>query len=339
MSPFRPAAPAAADFTAIPVIDLEGALAPGGPRSAEVARQLRAAAMSSGFFYVRNHAVDAELVAQQFAVARALLDLPAATREALSMRHSPTMRGFENLGEQTLDAAARPDLKESFYCGMAYPPDHPYVLAGYQTYGHNQWPAELPAAPAQCERYIRTMLALSQRLMQLMALSLGLPEQYFDHTAESPMVTLRMVRYPAHPAGADERTFGAGAHTDWGALTILAQDTHGGLEVCMPDGSWVAATPVPGCFVVNLGDMIPRWTNGLYHSNPHRVRNLHSGGAPRYSIPFFYEPDYVARIEPVPGTVPAGQTPRHAACTAGEHLSEMYRKTYGLKAAPAATAA
>ncbi|WP_084085560.1 MULTISPECIES: isopenicillin N synthase family dioxygenase [Cupriavidus] len=321
---------------ALPILDLTDALAPGAPRSAEVARQLRAAAMSSGFFYVRQHGVDAAQVARQFALAEQLLDLPAATRAALAMRNSPTLRGFENLGEQTLDEHARPDLKESFFCGMAYPDQHPYVLAGYQSYGHNQWPAELPGAPAQCEAYIQAMLALSRRLMQLIALSLDLPEHYFDHTSDSPMVTLRMVRYPAHPADADTRTFGAGAHTDWGCVTVLAQDAHGGLEVCMPDGSWVAATPIDGCFVVNLGDMIPRWTNGLYHSNPHRVRNVHSGGAPRYSIPFFYEPDYLARIEPVPGVVPAGEAPRFAPCTAGEHLREMYDKTYGLQRGPAA---
>jgi len=312
----------------IPVIDLADALVPGGPRSTEVAQMFRGAAMSSGFFYVRNHGVAPEMIAGQFALAEALLDLPVATRQALAMANSPTMRGFENLGDQRLDAAARPDLKESFYCGMAYPDDHPYVLAGYQTYGHNQWPAELPHAPAQCQAYIDAMLVLSRRLMQLMALSLDLPEPYFDHTSESPMVTLRMIRYPAHPADADARTFGAGAHTDWGAVTILAQDAHGGLEVQMPDGDWVPATPMPGCFVVNLGDMVPRWTNGRYHSNPHRVRNVHSGGAPRYSIPFFYEPDYLARIEPVPGTLQDGETPRFAPCTAGEHLTEMYRKTY-----------
>ncbi|PLQ00871.1 isopenicillin N synthase family dioxygenase [Cupriavidus pauculus] len=312
----------------IPVIDLTDALVAGGPRSAEVAQTFRTAAMSSGFFYVRNHGVAADTVTRQFALAEALLDLPLATRHALAMAHSPTMRGFENLGDQRLDAAARPDLKESFYCGMAYPDDHPYVLAGYQTYGHNQWPVELPHAPAQCQAYIDAMLVLSRRLMQLMALSLDLPEHYFDHTSGSPMVTLRMIRYPAHPTDADARTFGAGAHTDWGAVTILAQDAHGGLEVQMPGGDWVAATPMPGSLVVNLGDMVPRWTNGRYHSNPHRVRNVHSGGAPRYSIPFFYEPDYLARIEPVPGTLQAGEMPRFAPCTAGEHLTEMYRKTY-----------
>ncbi|RYF23140.1 MAG: isopenicillin N synthase family oxygenase [Comamonadaceae bacterium] len=312
----------------LPILDLHGALALGGPRSADVAAQMREAAMASGFFYVRNHGVEAAQIVRQFALARELLDVPRATREALAMHHSPSMRGYELMGAQSLDLAARPDLKESFYCGMAYPQDHPYVRAGYQTYGHNQWPPEVPHAPAVCEDYIQSLLALARRLMQLLALSLSLPETWFDATSDQPMITLRMIRYPAHPQGADERTFGAGAHTDWGAITILAQDTHGGLEVQTPGGDWVQATPVPGCFVVNLGDMIPRWTNGLYHSNPHRVRNLHSGGAPRYSIPFFYEPDYLARIEAVPGTVAPGETPRYAPCTAGEHLVEMYRRTY-----------
>lgn len=315
----------------IPIIDLQDALQLGAPRSAEVARQVREAAMASGFFYVRHHGVDPAQVAAQFALARELMDLPLATRERLAMQHSPSMRGFELMGAQTLDQDARPDLKESFYCGMAYADDHPYVRAGYQTYGHNQWPAEVPRASAQCEAYIQAMLGLSRRLMQLIALSLSLPETWFDETSDSPMVTLRMIRYPAHPEGADERTFGAGAHTDWGAITILAQDGHGGLEVQTPEGDWVPATPIPGCFVVNLGDMIPRWTNGLYHSNPHRVRNVHSGGAPRYSIPFFYEPDYLARIEAVPGTVPEGEAPRYAPCTAGEHLVEMYRRSYAPK--------
>ena len=312
----------------LPILDLQDALKLGAPRSAEVAAQMREAAMASGFFYVRHHGVDAAQIARQFTLAQELLDVPRATREALAMHHSPSMRGYELMGAQSLDLSARPDLKESFYCGMAYPEDHPYVRAGYQTYGHNQWPAEVPHAPAVCEAYIQSLLVLSRRLMQLLALSLDLPETFFDATSANPMITLRMIRYPAHPEGADERTFGAGAHTDWGAITILAQDAHGGLEVQMPQGDWVEATPVPGCFVVNLGDMIPRWTNGLYHSNPHRVRNRHSGGAPRYSIPFFYEPDYLARIEAVPGTVPAGEAPRYAPCTAGEHLVEMYRRTY-----------
>ncbi len=314
----------------IPIIDLHAALASDGARSAEVAQQLRAAAMATGFFYVHNHGISAELVRQQFELARQLLGLPLATRQALSARNSKNMRGFTALGAQTLDASSRPDLNECFYCGMTYPPDHPYVLAGYQTYGGNQWPSEIPHAADQCETYIQALLALSRRLMQLLALSLALPETYFDATSQSPMVTLRMLRYPAHPPDADERTFGAGAHTDWGALTLLAQDAYGGLEVALPDGSWLAAAPQQGSFIVNLGDMMPRWTNGLYRSSLHRVRNTLSGGAARYSIPFFYEPDYLARIEAVPGTLAAGDKPLFEPCTAGEHLKQMYQKTYAM---------
>jgi isopenicillin N synthase-like dioxygenase len=314
----------------IPLIDLTGALQPGSPRSAEVARQIRAAGLSAGFFYVRGHGVSVTLIERQFEATRALFDLPMAAKEAVSLKNSPCMRGYEALGAQTLDAQARPDLKESFYCGIAYPPEHPYVRQNFYSYGANQWPATLPGLQAQCEEYIGAMLALARRMMQLMALSLDLPETFFDAGTHSPMVTLRLLRYPPHPADADERSFGAGAHTDWGAITLLAQDGHGGLEVQMPDGAWAATTPVPETLVVNLGDMVPRWTNGLYHSNPHRVRNLHSGGQPRHSIPFFYSPDYQARVEPVPSCVSADIPARFAPCTAGEHLQQMAAQTYGL---------
>ena len=255
-----------------------------------MAAQLREAGLASGFFYATHHGVDPALIARQFALAAQFFDLPLADKTAISLKNSPAMRGYEALGEQTLDAAARPDLKESFYCGVPCPPEHPYVQRGYTAYGANQWPAALPGMAAQCEAYIAALRALAQRLMQLMALSLDLPESYFDHTHDNPMITLRLLRYPPHPQGADELTFGAGAHTDWGAITLLAQDAHGGLEVCLPDGTWVAAPPHPGAFVVNLGDMIPRWTNGRYHSNPHRVRNLHSGGAFRHSMPVLLQP-------------------------------------------------
>ena len=106
----------------------------------------------------------------------------------------------------------------------------------------------------------------------------------------------------------------------------------------MPDGSWVDATPLENSFVVNLGDMIPRWTNGLYHSNPHRVRNVSSGGRPRHSIPFFYSPDYEARVEALPGTVGAGERPASEPCTAGEHLRQMAERTYGAARQRAAAA-
>lgn len=308
----------------IPVVSLRG------PNTAAALRQ---ACETAGFFYVVDHGVPAAQVVGLFEQARALFDLPVSDKAAISIAHSPAMRGFEAIGSQTLDAESLPDFKESFYCGNEHPPSHPYVQRGLQGYGANQWPAVLPGMAAACAAYIGTLTTLAQRLMALLAESLGEPAQAFGAALGDPMITLRLLRYPPHPEGADERLFGAGAHTDWGAVTILAQDRHGGLEVQMPDGRWVAAPPLEGSFVVNLGDMMPRWTNGRFRSNPHRVRNVSSGGAPRYSIPFFFSPDYMTRVAPLPSCVSAAQPARYAACTVGEHLREMYEKTYGLKAA------
>jgi isopenicillin N synthase-like dioxygenase len=309
----------------IPVISLA---AP----EAEVARQVRAACTAHGFLYVTDHGVPQDLVAAQFDWAARFFALPEERKEAIHLFKSTGKRGWEGLGAQKLDAGAQPDRKESFYCGVHYGPEHPYVQAGLNGYGPNQWPEGLPGFQGQMEAYTAAVTRLAERLMRDLARSLDLPADYFDATMTEPMVTLRLCRYPPQPADAGADVFGAGAHTDWGAITILAQDDLGGLEVQAADGSWIPARPIPGSFIVNLGDMIPRWTNGRYRSNLHRVINANPTGRDRYSIPFFYSPNYHARVEAVPGTVPPGEAPRFAPCTAGEHLAEMYRRTYGLAA-------
>ncbi len=183
----------------IPVIDLSGALLPGGHPSLDVAVQIRAAAESAGFFYIIHHGLEPHVVDRQFSLIEQLFDLPAERKEALSTRLSACSRGYEAIGSQTLDSDARPDLKESFYCGIDYPPEHPYVVRKYHTYGMNQWPAELPDLAADSAAYIGSMCRLSVRLMQLIALSLDLPEDYFDQMHGAPMVTLRFLRYPPQP--------------------------------------------------------------------------------------------------------------------------------------------
>lgn len=309
----------------IPVISL-------AQEDAAIAAAVRDACTSHGFFYVVDHGVAAETVQGQFDWAQRFFALPEAVKQEVHLLKSSARRGWESLGAQTLDAGAQPDRKESFYAGVHYGPEHPNVQAQLNGYGPNQWPDGLPGFQAQCEAYTDAMLALAERLMRHLARSLDLPADYFDATMTEPMATLRLVRYPPHPDDAPPDVFGAGAHTDWGAITILAQDDIGGLQVQAADGTWLPATPIPASFVVNLGDMIPRWTNGHYRSNLHRVINAASGGRDRYSIPFFYSPNYHARIEAVPGTVAPGEAARFTPCTAGEHLAEMYRKTYGLAA-------
>jgi isopenicillin N synthase-like dioxygenase len=306
----------------IPLISLEG-------DDATVARHVREACSTLGFFYVVDHGIAPDMVQGTFDWAARLFAQPLAAKEAVGLKGN---RGWEGIGAQTLDAGAKPDQKESFYSGIEHGPDHPYVQAGYHGYGANLWPDGLPGFAEHMLAYTAAQVALCERLMRHLARSLDLPADYFDHTMAHPLATLRLCRYPPHPADATEDTFGAGAHTDWGAITIVAQDDLGGLQVQAPDGAWLDATPVRGSFVVNLGDMIPRWTNGRYRSNLHRVINANPTKRDRYSIPFFYSPDFLARIEAVPGTVAPGEPPRFAPCTAGEHLAEMYRKTYGLAA-------
>lgn len=315
----------------IPLIDLTAALETNSPHLHTVVDKIRQAATTSGFFYIQNHGIPTALVEQQFDLAKRLFALPEAVKRQYDQAKNPSHRGFEQIAAQQLDATVQPDLKEGFYCGLNYAADDPYVLAGYQNYGLNQWPSdEVPETEAYCQEYIAVMNQLCERIMQLLALSLGLDEHYFDASLVNPMVTLRLLKYPPHPENADPNTFGAGAHTDWGSITILAQDDCGGLEVCIPDGTWVEAPPIANTFVVNLGDLIPRWTNGLYKSNPHRVRNRYSQGKPRYSIPYFYGPSYFTKITALPGTLQEGQQYPDASCTAGEHMEEMYFKSFEL---------
>jgi isopenicillin N synthase-like dioxygenase len=162
-----------------------------------------------------------------------------------------------------------------------------------------------------------------------MALSLDLPEDYFLPYYDIPTTTLRLVRYPPHPTHADANQLGAGAHTDWGGITLLAQDNLGGLEVLTVEGEWTAAAPIEGTFVVNLGDLMQRWTNDLYRSNMHRVKNNNSLHHNRHSVPFFYSPRPTARIECLPTCTDAEHLPKYIPCTAGDHRAEMFRRSYG----------
>ncbi len=316
------------DAMDIPIIDLSRL-----PEDQDgVVRQIGQAARGPGFFYVIGHGVPPEVIEDQFEVSRQFFELAPHEKAEVSIHQSRAMRGYETLGSQTLDASAMADLKESFQCGIEYPLDHPYVAKGYPSYGPNQWPKRLPELQAHSERYVDALRGLAARLMALLAQSLGLPSDYFAALDHAPAVTLRMLRYPPQPGNADGRTFGAGAHTDWGAITVLAQDGHGGLEVCLPDGRWVAAPPVANSLVVNLGDMIPRWTHGRYRSNPHRVRNLYSHGKHRFSIAFFADLDYEARITPIASCLDPGAAMADAdtePITVGQHMKEMYARTYG----------
>jgi isopenicillin N synthase-like dioxygenase len=177
--------------------------------------------------------------------------------------------------------------------------------------------------------YHTAVCDLAGDLMRIVALSLDLPEDTFEESYRDANPSLRLLHYPPRPADAQPAQIGAGAHTDWGGITILAQDDTGGLEVQDTSGAWIRATPIPGTFVVNLGDLIVRWTNDRYHSTPHRVFNP-AADRDRYSMALFFSPNSRARIECLPTCVRPGEPPRYAVCTAGEHIAERRRETYGI---------
>jgi isopenicillin N synthase-like dioxygenase len=313
----------------IPVIDLSGAA-----DDATTAAAIHRACRETGFFYVAKHGVPQTLIEAQFAWTKRFFDLPLDAKLAIDMKRSPTTAGYEPIGGQWLDSqdanaeVAPPDLKESFYCGMELPDDHPWTVRRLRGFGHNQWPAQLPGFREQMLAYRTAVSTLGDRLLSLLALSLELPGDWFAPYFDMPLGTLRLIKYPPHPANAAANQIGAGAHTDWGGITILAQDDVGGLEVRNAAGDWIEAPPLPGTFVINLGDLMARWTNGIYNSNMHRVKNNKSG-RDRYSVPYFYGPRPDAVIEAIPSCV-TGEFPRRfATCTASEHMSEMFQRSYG----------
>jgi isopenicillin N synthase-like dioxygenase len=314
----------------IPVVDLDGS---------DVPWEIHKACRETGFFYVANHGVPQALVDAQFEWAGRFFDLPLEQKLAVHMAKSPTTAGYEPLGHQQLDSQdaasekAPPDIKEGFQCAMELADDHPLARERRRGFGHNLWPVLLPGFREQMLAYQAALRQLGNRMLALLARSLELPEHYFFPYYQMPGLYLRILRYPPHPAAARANQLGAGAHTDWGGVTMLAQDEIGGLEIRNAAGEWIRAIPVPGTFVINLGDLMQRWTNGLYCSTMHRVKN-NSSSRNRHSVAFFYAPSLDALIECLPTCTDAGNPPKFPTVTTARHMSEMFERSYGY--APAA---
>ncbi|MFN8169186.1 MAG: 2-oxoglutarate and iron-dependent oxygenase domain-containing protein [Candidatus Nanopelagicales bacterium] len=291
-------------MTALPLIDVSPLLDPGADAAAraEVGRLLDAACRTSGFLLVTGHGVERSLRDELERTARAFFALPDAVKAEIAMPVAGSAwRGWFPVGGEL--TAGEPDRKEGVYFGTELPADDPRVVAGVPLHGPNLFPAEPAELRPTVLRWIEQVTGVGQALLGGIALGLGVEEDWFArHLTADPTVLFRAFHYPP----GDTDSWGVGEHTDYGLITLLAQDHHGGLQV-RTQGEWVDVPADPYVFVVNIGDMLDRMTRGRYRSDPHRVRNL--SGQDRVSFPLFLDPSWDARVTPLPDSVFAGEAP------------------------------
>jgi isopenicillin N synthase-like dioxygenase len=311
-------------MTEIPVIDVSDLRSGALTQRRAVAEKLGAACRDVGFFYVTGHNFPAALVGQAFDAARTFFALPVSDKQRLSIKHSPHNRGYVEMQGERLQQNAPPDRKEAFNIGLDLAAQHPDVLAGKPFRGINVWPP-IAGWREQLLAYYEACWSLGRRIHRGFALDLGLPEDFFDDKLDAPMATLRLLHYPA-PAGdklPDQP--GAGEHTDYGNITILATDGVAGLEVRARDGGWLDAPHIPGALICNIGDCLMRWTNDVYVSTPHRVR---IPDRERFSIAFFLDPNPDAIVATLPGFADARGQSKYPAITGAEYLTARLNATY-----------
>ncbi len=238
--------------------------------------------------------------------------------EKLKAKPKESMRGFNAMGRTKMQGAEAPDYKEYFQIGLELPVDDPAVLAGQPLRGPNQWPEELPGFQKAFSRYFDEIALCGQTLLAAVAASLGIAQDFFVAKYEKPLQRTQAVYYPPHPERHEGELFGVAPHTDYGCVTLLWQDDVGGLEVLHRSGRWVAATPIPDTLVINIGDLLQRWSNDRYISSQHRVINR--SGRERLSIATFYDPDFTATVDPADLGLPPGESPQHDVVFAGDYI-------------------
>ena len=311
----------------IPVIPFDGVRQGDAAALGRAADAIRAACLDSGFFYLSGHGVPEAVIEAARAEALAFFRQPAEVKRLakVNMRH----RGFNALGDALMYEARKPDYKEFFSMGLDLPEDDPDVLAGEKLRGPNNWPAGMPAFRAAMEAYFDAVGACGADLMRAVAVSLGVAPDFFAGKYRKRLQRTQAVYYPPQPEDAGDDQFGVAPHTDFGCITLLWQDGSGGLEVLERSSrQWMPAPPIPGTLVINVADLLARWTNDRYASTPHRVINR--SGHERLSIATFYDPDYKALVDPADFGTPREEC-RYEPILAGEHIVGRIERSFGYR--------
>jgi isopenicillin N synthase-like dioxygenase len=291
----------------------------------EVPRAIREAAESIGFLYLVNHGISQAVTDAAFDAGRKFFALPLEAKQEIKIREQRGYQAFRDVQRPGF----LPNLNESFFMGLDLKPDDPDVMARVPLHGPNQWPSAMPGFRAPMEAYFNAVFALGHDLLRACALALDLDESFFVPHYQKPIPFVRIMHYPAAPGPRPENQFGNPPHTDYGCLTLLAQDDIGGLAVKKRAGGWIDAPSIPGALIINIGDMLMRWTNDKWLSTLHRVIN--NPEKSRYSMPTFFDPSYRANVACIASCQGPGNPAKYPPITFGEYYRQGLDKTYGYR--------
>lgn len=314
------------------------------PEAIATASAIDETLQSTGFLFVSGHGVTTEVREAYFAAMREFFALPDEQKNEIAIGRSDYHRGYVGFATETLEgalpgdqldrgatvgAALAGDMKETLDTGVEYGSDHPEFIAGTPLHGPNQWP-DLAGFRDAVEEYRSAAIEAARRMQRALAMALDLEPGFFVDQPGETMYHLRLIHYPPMDRLTPEPgQLGCGAHTDYGTLTLLADDGVGGLQVRERSGEWIDATVPEGHLVVNLGDLMAIWTNDRWVSNPHRVVN--PPGVDRYSSPLFVTPPFHLRIETLETCLAAGEEPKHAPMVTGPYLLSRFDGTHSYR--------
>ena len=313
----------------IPVVDF-GPWFAGEPGALQtLATQLRHACENVGFLYAANHGVPQTVIDRAFAASKRFHALPL--EEKLKLKLNENNIGYlpmnaSTQGASTVHKATKPNQNESFFISHDRDADHPDVVAGIPLRGRNQWPDGMPDLRADMMAYFHALRAMCDKMLPGFAVALDMPPDYFaPFFANEGHINLRFLHYPPQQ-DTSENTFGAAPHTDNSFMTALARTDVPGLAVRLASGEWFAPPVIPGTFLINLGNMMRRWSNDRFLSTPHGVIN--ESGTDRYSIAYFHSPNPASVIECLPSCVSPDNPAKYPPALYSDLVLEFYRKNY-----------
>ncbi|MEL6999665.1 MAG: 2-oxoglutarate and iron-dependent oxygenase domain-containing protein [Pseudomonadota bacterium] len=313
-------------FEEIPIIDFAPMHGENAAARAAVGDAVRAACTEVGFFYAKNHGVPQSVIDNTFSAAHRFFDLPMDAKQAISVEKSEAMRGYTPLLGENTDPENNGDLHEGFDLALDLPETDPDVKAGVFGYAPNQWPEGLDGFRDALMGYHAEARAFGTLIFRAFAMALELEEDFFAKAITKPMAHMRVLHYPDQTAAQGDKQIGIGAHSDYECFTILCTDDVPALQVLNSAGTWVQAPPVPGAFIVNVGDLMARWTNNYFQSTVHRAIN--TSGQRRYSIPFFFGVNSQEVVEVLPSCQSPENPPKYKPITAGDYIRSRFDDTY-----------